>query len=379
MALPTGRHALAQPGSPGEARTYGHYFSAVRSYLEGEGRAVITAAADRILHRPVTVADIQGFDIHLVKHGALYHPSLVTVRINDDFIPLALNVAASEDGCRVIRREYDLLQRLNLEFPTNFIPIVYGRGQGCPGSGQPGMETMEMFLAQWFEGFCEFHISDTPKAGRHWRIWDDVHGHRDLIHPQIEELFRQAARILTHYLNPVSFEAVLDWHHAAGDFVLRPNPHGVEVRLVTVRRYAPFLQWQVQEAPGVEELLEALTLFLLRTSLWLRMDRLDGVGELVWADGLVLGPIWQGFVQGLNAMAEVRDLPVELVQAAVAYVAAHSNRDMAATCTRMVDQWVMASPEKQLIRHHLSAHIEALMAAVRGGQPGTASNGLMTL
>ena len=375
MALPIERHAVAQPGSPANGPTYGRYFTAIQAYLQGDGWTAITEAAGRILNRPVRSADIKHLDIHLVKHGALYHPARVTVHVNGDRIPMALNVAAGSDGHRVIRREYDLLQRLNREYKASFIPKVYGCGQGRPGDGQPAME---MFLAQWFDGYYEFHISGTGEADRHWRIWDDDHGHRSLTPRQIGDVFRQAAQILTYYLNPVSFETVLDWHHAAGDFVLRPTANGVQVRLITIRRYAPFLQWQEQRPPSVEELLEALTLFLLRTSLWLRMDRLDGVGELVWAGDLVLGPIWDGFVHGLNAGVQVHDLPVELATAAVAYVAAHPDCEMAATGTRMVDQWIIPEPEKRLIRRHLSTHIEALMAIVRAGHPGTPSNGLTT-
>lgn len=364
MALPSGRQAVIQPGCPADGPTYGHYFSAIRSYLDGDGWAVIIAAAAQILNRPVRSSDIKGLDIHLVKHGALYHPSRVTVQVRNDFIPLALNVAVGSQGSRVIQREYLQLQQLNRDYPESFVPVVYGFGLGMPDNSQPALE---MFLAQWFHGYHEFHISETKEAGRHWRIWDDDRGHRVLTPRQSGELFRQAARILTYYLNPVSFEAVLDWHHAAGDFVLRPTPHRVEVRLITIRRYAPFLQWQQQRPPSVEELLEALMLFLLRTSLWLRIDRLDGVGELAWADNWVLAPIWQGFVQGLKAMAEVHDLPAELAEAATAYMAAHSDRQMVVTGSRVVDQWIVPEPEKRLVCRHISAHITALMAIVRSG------------
>jgi hypothetical protein len=262
----------------------------------------------------------------------------------------------------VLPEEYALLQKLNRLFPQNLIPRVYACGDADAHDEQP---PWAMFLGQWLEGYHEFHIStDQTGRGNQWLLWDTDEGHRVLSARQVAEIYRQCAYILAFYFNPITFEAIVDWHHAAGDFVLRVSAQEIQIRLITVRRYAPFIQMEREQMPSLQGLLEALLLFLLRSSLWLRLDRLDGVGEPAWADSFVLAPIWQGFNQGLKAMADLHGLPQELVSGMGEYLAAHSNRQLIRLGTAIVER-IPRPAEKKIISDHLSEHVTALAAIVR--------------
>ncbi len=368
MPLPAHRKDSGQTGLAADGPTYGDYFLAAHDYLCHEGRTAIVRAVENRLNRRVTKEDIHGLNVHLAKHGALYHPALITVQLHDTQMQLALNVAASAAGRRVIRGEYEILQQLNHDYAARHIPLVFGYGQGRPDSGRPALP---MFLAQWFDGFYEFHVADKPPLGCHWRLWDDDNGHRWLSPSQVTDAFRQAAAILTYYFNPVSAAAILDWHHAAGDFVLQPHDRGVTVGLITVRRYAPFVYRQEKDLPSIEAILETIVLFLLRISLWLRVDRVEGTGDLVWVDDIVQEFIWRGFVQGLTAMAGVHGLPPELIEAIPEYIAAHSMHEMIAMATGMIPDWLKTGSEKTLIGSHLETHIQKMMDIVRARTCGS--------
>ena len=95
------------------------------------------------------------------------------------------------------------------------------------------------------------------------------------------------AAILTGYFDTRSFAQIYPWHPAAGDFIARIAGDGVAVRLVAARQYGPLV------GPPDLPPEEALLFFFLNLTLRLRVDRLDGVGEVAWAGpdcgGLSLG------------------------------------------------------------------------------------------
>lgn len=353
MPLPDSRHG--QPSDTVVA-TYGDYFTAVQDYLSQDCMAVPVQVARLMTGRIITVGDIDHLVVHLIKHGAFYHPAKVDVMLSDGTGPsFVLNVAVSPAGRAMLAAEAVHLEQLYRDYTRHFTPQVYHCGAGqCQGGGR-----LPIFAAQWLSGFHELHRSGALDGDSQWVVWDTDEGHWYLTPAQTADFFRQAVCILTSLFNPYTLHVIGRWHHAAGDFVVGKHAGDIDVRLITVRRYEPLVPLDDTDAVSLETVLDALVVFFLRTSLWMRLDRLDGVGELVWAGEKVLGPIWAGFVQGLNDMAECHGLPSDFVDGVSCYVASHSQQELFELGQALVHR-LGNTPEAALISRHLRAHTTAL-------------------
>ena len=354
-ALPLDRRrAAAGPLPAGHAFAYGDYFTAASQFLLHADMAVVVSAATILTGRNVSPADIDHIAVHLAKHGAFYHPARVVVTVDSDRLSLVLNVAVSEPGRTAVTSEYAALERLNGQC-RGFLPRVFGRG-----TGRVGAFDVALFAAEWLEEFCEFHLGHTPEGTLQWQLWGEAGERWTLTAAQVAVLYRQAACILTACFNPLTFESISGWHHAAGDFVLKPGPDQAAVRLITVRRYAPLFTVDTDEPPELEKLLDGLAAFFIDMSLRMRIDRLDGVGELAWAPDSVISPVWEGFGAGLAQMAAYHELPPELGAMVGQYLAAHPPRELKRLGRRIAARYPSASGERRLIEHHLGQHLDAL-------------------
>ncbi|MCJ8499111.1 hypothetical protein [Desulfatitalea alkaliphila] len=359
-------HRAATPGGIDKddtCVTYGHYFTAVQAFLAADDLALPKYAIGRC-RAGAACRQPQSIDIHLVKHGALYHPSRVTLAITGGPpLPLAVNVAVGNAGRERLSDEVRHLTHLCSAFPERYVPCVFGAGEGATRR----LPSLPMFAVQWLDDYHEYHRTarDGSEAERRL-VWDAERGPWCLSDRQTTDLFRRMVFILTYYFDPRTLAAIMEWHHAAGDFIVKADPDGaIDVRLITVRRYAPMLQLPADASPSVQTILDALALFLLRTTLWMRIDRLEGVGELVWAEDRWVAPMWEGFVQGIAAMAQVHRLPGVFEEGTLRYLAAHEPHDWERIGYQILDSYPAALPEALIIKHHLVDHIACLAAAVR--------------
>lgn len=360
--LPASRHAFGRLQSEGAfeaAVTYGDYFTATRHFLEQDDYALIRDASGRMTGKAVTPTETAKVAVYLLKHGAFYHPACVVAEVGGHRLSFVLNVAVSPKGREIIAREYRSLAHLNAQRPASFWPPVFGIGQGLDSHGRQ----FPMFLGQWLDGFYEFHISGTDAHRRHVVVWDTDNGHRRLNHPQAIECLRQAACILTYAYNPLTFEAIRQWHHAAGDFVVALNEEKISVRMIAARNYAPMIE---NKEPGVEALLEALLIFLMETSLKLRLDRLDGVGRMVCHGDHVVPAICSGFFQGLQMAAPLHGLPGDFADTVKNYIALHDTRQLNGIASAIIKNIPAESGERERLRGKLENHLPALLGAVCG-------------
>ena len=167
-----------------------------------------------------------------------------------------------------------------------------------------------MYLGQWFDGFHEFHltapIDSDPDPIVVWApepIYLTQSSHK-------KALCHEMARILTDFYNPLTFEQIGPWHHAAGDFTVHATPDSIETKLITVRDYRPLMIAPAETTPA--SILEGLLLFFMHLSVQMRLDRLDGTGDLVWAgDWAVIGTV-NGFFEALLEKPDPDLLPVPL-------------------------------------------------------------------
>jgi hypothetical protein len=366
--IPLSRHQSARTFEPGSDIfiNHGDYFTAVRNFLERDRYAIISQTISQHLHRNITPDDIEEIRIFLDKHGEFYHPSKIEAVLQAVEIPFVLNVAVTDVGKQCAQREYRLLKKLDTKYPDSFIPKVYAQGNVFTKMDQ--VET-RMFLGEWFEGFNEFHISLDPDDKKYKIIvWDHVHGNFFLTTQQTMDLYRQAAKILTYYYNVLTFEQIFSWHHAAGDFVLKCQEDDIELKLVTVRQYRSMYENTIVSEsvePDSELILEALLVFFLNMAIKMRIDRLDGVGEIVWSDDVALKGILKGFFEALALNPLISVFAEPLNDCFRQHILSCGWADFFDLNHAIVHTYPSQAPEVPVIRQHLEKHVEDLYNSIR--------------
>jgi hypothetical protein len=360
--LPLVRPASGQ--SSKIAVSHGQYFDTVRSFLAQDGAEMFCGVLARRLQQTVLPEDIPEIQIHLEKHGEFYHPARIATDVLGHKIAFALNVAVSDTGKKQLTAEFQYLKRLNTEFGESFLPRVYSRGKATTSGGLE----FYMFLAEWFQDYHEFHISrQTSGNQRLVCVWDDRNGRYTLSREQTLRLYRQAARIMAYYYNVSTFEHISPWHHAAGDFIIRLNQNSIDLKLITVRGYAPLFQGLNDRTPGTrsaEQILQALLIWFLKLSIRMRLDRVDGVGELVWSEPGVVQSTVAGIFDGLAQKPADPILPAAVDICFKHYLSICTLEDLFELSESILQRLHPAAPEIPLIQRHLAAHVQLLFQSI---------------
>ncbi|MDP3282902.1 MAG: hypothetical protein Q8M56_00545, partial [Desulfobacterales bacterium] len=288
--------------------TYGDYFEATGAFIKKNNYEVILTALSCI-NEDIRLEQINKINISLEKHGQFYHPSKIEAVTKNSVIPFVVNVAVSKIGIECIHKEYFTLKKLNSEFPNSFIPAVYGQGDFI---GRNNLQ-IGMFLGEWFEGYSEFHISKDPSDGKEKiLVWNNLNGNFFISADKATEIYRQASMIMTCFYNVNTFEQIFPWHHAAGDFVVKQTGDSLDVKLITARQYATLFQTKVQtKDQGL--ILEGLFMFLVVLSIRMRLDRLDGTGDIVWADNISVDGTIKGFREAIKIKTRSRGIPYNFI------------------------------------------------------------------
>jgi hypothetical protein len=360
--VPIGYHAgrLLLPGGSGPESTlaYGPYLDSVRRFLLRGSGVQLRRALLAHLARPVSREEIQGIDIRTEKHGAFYHVARVDVQLPETVVSLAVNVAASELARITLKREYLLLRRLARRLPSPYLPRVYCQGTIHHGGGRGEPLELRLAVGEWFKDYHEFHLrrpEGEGRAGLH--LWDSTNGWRALNDLQSSSLYRQAACILTRYYCWDSFRQVYPWHHGAGDFVARVQGDEVDLRLITVRDHAPVIGYKTRKTAGK---MLALLLFFLHLTVQMRLDRSDGVGELVWADGTLLEEVAEGFLEAVVAKADAPS-PLALRQILCSF----SEDEWRQLLAEVLEVYTFSPEEVELIQRCGEMHIGQLRQGLR--------------
>ncbi len=341
------------PAFPDRAATYGAYFDAVTDFLAWRDfRRLREAVGIRRQISPERL-NFEEIRVCLEKHGAFYHPARIETIAADYRESFVLNVAVSPAGDAAIQREFSLLEELNRFRPDGYLPRVYSLGDG----GWPGLGRRQLFLGEWFEDFSEFHLTRHPADGALGiLVWDARNGVFFLPEAQTCQLYRQVALILTVYFDPSTTRQIFPWHHAAGDFVVRCQNDRLAVRLITARQYSPIVS-----APqaAADSLAESLFFFLANLSIQTRLDRLEGVGNLVWSDDVAVGETLNGVLMGLKHKHPA--LPTRFIHYLGSF-APEEVRDFFQAVLKTVDPH---APEFSLISEHLEDHSRLMFHEVQ--------------
>jgi len=366
--IPLSRHQAGKPldAIPNSAFNYGDYFLAAYDFLQQNRCEMLTGALSQQLKQNVKREDIEEINICLEKHGEFYHPARIDIVLPDSSIPFVLNVAVSEVGKNNIQREYILLKKLNDDFTFSFVPKVYGQGRVTTKDNLD----CYMFLGEWLKGFYEFHITlDPVDEKKKIVVWDPEKGHFFLTTEQIRELYKQVAMILTGYYNVETFAQIFPWHQAAGDFVVKLVNNKLDVKLVSVRNYVSlFKENEVDDRDrDIHFLLEALLVFFLNLSIRMRLDRMDGIGDIVWAENIAVEGTLQGFFEGLALKQPVDGLPDTLYRCFQAHLLSLSQKDLLDLCYAMADSYNPKAPEVPVIKRNLKKHVTILYEVIKDG------------
>ncbi|MCP4670422.1 MAG: hypothetical protein GY857_03840, partial [Desulfobacula sp.] len=293
--------------------TTGDYYLAACRFLSKNNFSILQTALGSFLshnflpgnsvHDISTMADqISRIEVFLEKHGAFYHPMRIKVILHNDTKCLfVLNGAVSKQGIALIKKEHELLLKINKNQLRSYLPQVYGFDFIKVDGVKVGF-----FLGQWLENYKEFHVSDDNGA-REISIWNSNGSCHYIQMGDAFEIYRKIAGILTHYYNIETFEQISSWHHAAGDFIVSLEDGKLSVKLITIRAYQPLTQIGAGEKNQKTYILPSLLLFFLNMTIRIRLDRLNGTGEMVMIDQLVLNDIIKGFLSALDEKSVIFD------------------------------------------------------------------------
>jgi len=305
-----------------------------------------------------------GIRIRSEKHGALYHIASVEILTDAPSIRLAVTTAVSDGPRLCLAEEYDTLISLNRSHRLPYLPAVYAQGEVTYSKGQTPCETFTLMLSEWFEGYHEWHLSVDPSdQDQRVCIWDLDKGYRYASSEEAFEIYRQASSILTVYYDPHTFRQIYPWRHAAGDFVVKTGDEGVQVRLITVRGYRSIMDFF---SDGPVDPLIALTYFFLDLTIGMRLDRLDGVGETVWAPDVAVQATLAGFLESLSIMADMGRMTSEAVRKLRSLLQSLDRDDLGRLHQPLLAFYAEERPdESRVIQARLEAHISSLHQALQ--------------
>lgn len=290
---------LTAPAEEHPFLTLKDYFAALEQFVSTSDGALLQTALEALnLVEPGQRADLSEIIIRSEKHGAYYHIASIEPIGLENKAKFAVTTALSEPARQSLQEEFRTMQQLST-MNEDLLPQVFGL-ETVTCQTAAGDEEFGMMLGEWFDGYHEWHLSINPDSGRReMQLWDYDRGCRFLNETESYEVVHRAAFILTYYYDQAAFREIYPWHHGAGDFVVKADPDGVSVRLITVRQYDPLVLFE--QAEGADRLVAAIH-FLLNLTARIRLDRLDGVGEPAWLGSFAVKAALSGFIAGLGAV-----------------------------------------------------------------------------
>jgi hypothetical protein len=330
---------------------YRIYFQSIKDLIEGDGFDLLGRAANKRCRRKVDMNEIAEIIVRAEKHGTLYHPASLELILEEGRLKFGLNVAFSGAGRNWLKKEFSVIQRINRKCELTYLPEVYFFHEEEPAS---------FLLEEWFDGYHEFHISETEGGTKVMRLWEFGKGYRDLSAAQGFEIYRQASRILTLYYDPDDFSQIYPWHHAAGDFIARAEDGRIDVRLTTAREYDPYMVFHEKETVNP---IIALFYFLLNLVVRMRLDRLDGLGKTIWTEDFCLEASVRGFFDGLRLKGELKNYfspEAEFFDV----VKSFRPEDLKAAYGPLVDLY-SGTGDYPVITANLERHVETLYATLQ--------------
>lgn len=336
----------------GALRTsYREYFSFIREFVVSRWEQVVDILVSQSGGH---IPQIDVVEIVAEKSGSDYHPASVRFVTANGLISFVANVATTQRGRSRLGMDFELLEDFHRRGVGGFLPQPYLISSQREFAQAESEDSMLMFLGKWLDGYHEFHLtrpnggSDLPLV-----VWDTDDGLKLVSEPQSKEIYRQTAFILTYYFDLTDFREIFPWHHAAGDFVVRLKPTP-DVKLVTVRQYAA----RIQSDKDFElDAREAALLFMCNLTIRNRVDRLDGIGDMVWGPRDFLEATVCGFFDCLQARESVGSVRTGFTSALRSVCEKLDLVAWAQLFEGTLESFNPEAPDFDLIETHLPDHI----------------------
>ena len=337
--------------------TLGDFLHAIRDFVcQNEGKR-LCGIIGRLKGQGISCERIDQLIIRYEKYGTLYQIASVEAAAENLREKLAVMAALTPDAKKTLDRECKLLDRLIDRWPYPFIPRIYVKDM-VDVKKSDKVETFKMALSDWFDGYHEWHFSGDKNIAPTIDVWDMGQGLRSAATNVICEIIRQATMILTLYYDPASYGQIYPWHHGAGDFVVKVDEDRVDVRLISVRGYGPliFLLGNKQPVP-----LEALMFFFLDMTVKMRLDKLEGMGEPLWAGDFVLPAILEGFIEGIRRKEKEGELSDGIMEKLIHHLKKTTPGALRARLFHQIEIYREIDPTDFIcMKNHLNDHADAL-------------------
>ena len=338
--------------------TYQAYMAGVRRFILEHWDFFLRIVSGKGFDKKIGTVDIIA-----EKHGGHYHPARIVAKTQEERFTFVANVALTETSRKLLADEFRLFGRLHQKIRTDSIPKMYLLDETALDEPNDDSARMMIMLGEWLEGFHEFHLSDGAEEGSYRTIvWDTDQTYTFLSDHEAAQIYYEASVILTTFYDPETFEEIFPWHHASGDFVASRESGQMACKLTTVRQYAPRLEFY-ERSP--ENQVTALTLFLANLTIRMRLDRLDGVGETVWAGDNSVAATVKGFLDALRRKVEDQTCDQELSTRFLKTLRQLSPAELTEIFLTVVESYGSEAPDVPVIRGNLAGHILAVYKAIQ--------------
>ena len=340
------------------------YFKSIRDFILNDPSEPLKTLLKERHHQETDLHHIHGILIRSEKHGALYHPASIEILTEERPIKLTVSTAVSETGKQWMAREYEILKSLHHSRNLPYLPTVYSFGEITVQAKDHPHATLSMLLAEWFENYHEWHHSFDEKSQTiKICIWDLRHGNRYASEQEARAILRQASKILTLCYDTNSFKQIYPWHHAAGDFIVGIDKGVTDVKLTTARRYESIMGAFTAETNNP---IIAIIYFFLNLTVKMRIDKLDGLGESVWAGNFAVDAATSGFFEALMAMAAEGRYGLGKVDELLTLLQSFDENELGGLLEPLLGLYQEEDPEDlAVIQENLGAHINLLHQTLR--------------
>jgi hypothetical protein len=312
--------------------------------------------------------NIELIEVVAEKHGSDYHPARIRVNADGRTFCLVANVAITERGKDRIDKDYQWLKHFRMRYRNHLVPDTYFLARQTVFDTDVQEKNLVMFLAEWLEGYHEFHLSrDVECDTLGTVVWDMDQGYRLLSEAQSAEIYRQAAFILTYYYDVPTFREIFPWHHASGDFVVHLGGEALDVRMITVRQYEPRTVFR-EYAPA--NAVTALTIFLANLTIRMRLDRFDGVGEVAWAADHCVQATVHGFADAMKEKVLQDHCSQQVSDDLFGALEAMSPVEWAELFQFVVESYDRSAPDVPVVSENLPDHVFSVYTAVQSRTQG---------
>ncbi len=336
------------------------YFESIKELLLGDKARILIGVIAAGFGKKLAPNVMRSLQIRCEKVGTLYHIASITLQSEGDSFRLCVATATTKEAIHCLREEAFYLGFLTDTFHLTCLPKVFYRGEVICRTLK-GDATLSHCVLEWFEDYHEWHLSLDESGRQRIILWDMERGYRSVSMEEGAEIHRQAARILTVCYDFHTGRQISPWSHGAGDFVVKMDDGGgFSVKLSTVRGYEPLL---LRNGAWSFDPLVRTACFFLNLSLRMRLDRRDGTGPVLWAEGSILQPVASGFLDALATEEALHRYPLGEGEKIRDFLKSLKEDEIRRFLLSLLDHF--SGEEKGVVEKHLEEHAVDLIRVLR--------------